>query len=440
MKSLRTIALSPRLAVVAIMLSVVVAFMPFSIQGRLSLVFLTLVALVVADIWLAVDPNQVTVSRQVPASVSLHSSAEMTWSIVHTSSRPLRVAISDELLPSLRVQQRQFDVVVSPSASTTVRSVFQPSRRGLLAWDKLGVRVYGPLLLAGRQRRMSYPVEIRVYPDFRSRRSAELRIKRSRVLDVGLRVTRAKGTGTEFDSLRDYTPDDQFRRIDWAATRRAGKPIVRDYRTEQNQTVVCMVDLGRSMAAHVDGTPQIEHAMDAVLALATVAGAAGDHVGLVAFDSRVRRLIIPSRTSSAPSVLARALFELQPSLDESDYFRAFAETMKRFRRRSYIMLFTDLSSAALTDNVVPALASMGRRHVVGIASPTDPELVGWSQRQPIDPGAAYLRAAACAELAQRRNVIEVVRRRGHLVVDADPGAFAGSVVDSYLSLKSQGRL
>jgi uncharacterized protein (DUF58 family) len=180
--------------------------------------------------------------------------------------------------------------------------------------------------------------------------------------------------------------------------------------------------------------------MDAILALATVAGAAGDHVGLVAFDSRVRRLIMPSRVSSAPSVMARALFELQPSLDESDYYRAFAETMQRFRRRAYVMLFTDLASASLTENVVPALASMSRRHVVGLASPTDPQLVEWSTRQPLDAGAAYLRAAASAELAQRNNVIQVVRRRGTIVVDAQPGAFAGSVVDSYLSLKSQGRL
>ena len=64
---------------------------------------------------------------------------------------------------------------------------------------------------------------LRVYPPFRSRDEAELRINRARILEVGLRSAQGRGGGTEFDQLREYSVDDEFRRIDWAATARAGK-------------------------------------------------------------------------------------------------------------------------------------------------------------------------------------------------------------------------
>src|SRR5206468_12792589 len=134
-------------------------------------------------------------------------------------------------------------------------------------------------------RRRSLPGVLRVYPPFRSRAEAELRIDRARILEVGLRSARGRGGGTEFDSLREYEVDDEFRRIDWAATARAGKAIVRTYRAERNQTVLLLLDAGRTMAGKVElpagvhvtdqgklpGVPRLDHAMDAVMMLTAVA-------------------------------------------------------------------------------------------------------------------------------------------------------------------------
>jgi uncharacterized protein (DUF58 family) len=437
---IKTVVLSPRLAVVVLLASGFVAVIPFSLRQRMSVVVVICVVLVIIDVVLAVDPNHVTIRRQLPSSVSLNATAPISWDVSHSSAHRQRIVISDEIMPSLSVKQRTFEIVVPAGSPTVVSSTMRPTRRGELKWDKVGVRVYGPLLLAGRQRRLAIDASLTVYPDFRSRREAELRIQRSRILEVGLRVTRAKGAGTEFDSLREYTPDDQFRRIDWSATQRVGKPIVREYRIEQNQTVICLLDLGRSMTARIGDTPRIEYAMDAILALSTVASAAGDHVGLVAFDSRVRRVVLPSRSKNSAIAMTRAMYQLQSSLDESDYDRAFAETLQRFRRRSYVVLFTDTGSASLSEFVIPALPALSKRHVVGIASPSDPEVLSWRRGTPLDPSAAFLRAAATAELAQRRLVADILRQRGTLVVDGSPESFAGQVVDSYLSLKGSNRL
>ena len=62
-----------------------------------------------------------------------------------------------------------------------------------------------------------------MHPPFRSKEDAELKIRRARILEVGMRSARGLGGGTEFEQLREYGPDDEFRRIDWTATARTGR-------------------------------------------------------------------------------------------------------------------------------------------------------------------------------------------------------------------------
>src|SRR5205823_10886743 len=161
----------------------------------------------------------------------------------------------------------RFRVVVPARGRISVSTMIRPLRRGRFEPVEMAVRVEGPLGLAARQRRRSQPGLMRVYPPFRSRKEAELRIDRNRIVEIGLRSAQGRGGGTEFEQLREYGVDDEFRRMDWAATARSQKAIVRTYRAERNQTVITMLDNGRIMAGRVDGVPRVEHAMDAVMML-----------------------------------------------------------------------------------------------------------------------------------------------------------------------------
>ena len=131
----------------------------------------------------------------------------------------------------------------------------RPRRRGRFEIGGLVVRVEGPLGIGARQRRLPVAGLLRVHPAFPSREEAELRITRARILEVGLRSAKGRGGGTEFDQLREYGVDDEVRRIDWAATARAGKAMVRTYRAERNQNVLLLLDNGRVMAGQVADVP-----------------------------------------------------------------------------------------------------------------------------------------------------------------------------------------
>jgi uncharacterized protein (DUF58 family) len=350
------------------------------------------------------------------------------------------VALADELAPSLRPGTRRAAGRVPPGGTLRAATTIRSARRGRFSPGHLVVRVEGPLGLAARQSALVVPGVLRVYPSFRSKDEAELRIRKAHILEVGLRSAQGLGGGTEFDQLRDYAVDDEFRRVDWGATARAGRPIVRTYRAERNQTVLVLLDNGRVMAGRVDGVPRVEHAVDAVMMLTAVSTGLGDRCGVVAFDREVRSAVPPGSGRGQLGRVVEALYDLEPVLAESDYAGAFTETLARFRRRTLLVVLTDLVAPAVEEWLVPALPLILREHVVVVASVRDPDVARWASGRAGDVSGVYRQAAAVAALESRRRTAARLRGLGATVVDEAPGALAPALADAYLRVKATGRL
>lgn len=392
------------------------------------------------DVFLAPAPSSVRVRREAPEVLPLGRSGTIRWRLHNPARWPTTVLLADELVPSLRAGSRRARLRIPAARRAVAETTIHPTRRGRFEVIDLAVRVHGPLGLGARQRTLAVPSVLRVYPQFRSRDEAELRIDKARILEVGLRSAKGRGGGTEFDQLREYSVDDEFRRIDWAATARAAKPIVRTYRAERNQTVISLLDSGRVMAGRVDDVPRLEHAMDAVMMLTTVATRLGDRAGLVAFDRAVRAVVPPAHTRDQLGRVTEAMYELEPQLQESDYRGAFVQTMARFRRRTMLVVFTDLVEQAVGEWLLPALPIIVRSHLVVVAAVTDPEVARWAAHRPADAEETYRKAAAVAALDERARTAGRLRSLGVTVVDDRPGAMAPRLADAYLRVKATGRL
>ncbi len=399
-----------------------------------------LLVLALVDWALAPAPASVGLRRDMNQVIALHVKGEIVWTVTNRSGRRQVVSFADQLAPSLRAGVRRAKVRVPAHGQAEVRTAYRPARRGRFTVEELQVRVEGPLGLAARQRTVRLRHVLRVYPPFRSRADAELRIERARVLEVGLRTAQGRGSGTEFDQLREYTVDDEFKKIDWAATARAGKAIVRTYRAERNQTVITLLDNGRVMAGRVADVPRVEHAMDAVMMLTHVSTRLGDRAGLVAFDAQVQRVVPPGHGRDQLGRVTEAMFELEPALAESDYRSAFAETLARFRRRAMLVVLTDLVEQAVEESLLPALPLIARNHLVVVGAVQDPDVVRWARSAPEDASGAFRKAAAVQALEQRRRAVARLRGLGATVVDAPPGDLAPRLADAYLKVKATGRL
>ena len=280
----------------------------------------------------------------------------------------------------------------------------------------------------------------KVYPALPGRSEVELRLERARLLQGGRRSSRLRGGGTDFDSLRDYHPDDEFRRINWNATARAAKPITNLYREERDQQIVLLLDAGRTMAGTVAGLSRFEHALDAAIALAELAARSGDHVGVMAFASRVEAMLSPRGGRDQPRRALDLLFDQQPSLDPTDYRGAFATLLSRHRRRSLLVLFTELTEESVMQPLFDALPVLLPRHLLMIGSIVDPEVLALRSALPGSYEDAYLAAAAAQSFSARNHASAHLRSLGVSVEDREPGRLAGALADRYLQIKDAARL
>ncbi len=446
-----------RLAAAAAVASLLVLVSPVRPLAVLLVLNGVLLAVAALDWARAPRPDVLEVERELPGVVGLDSPAEVVWTVRSPLRRSVRVRLADELAPSLRPSTRRVALRIPPGGRARSRATIRPSRRGRYVPADVTLRVEGPWGLAARQARRVLPGTLKVFPPFRSRDEAELRIDRARILEVGLRSARGRGGGTEFEALREYGVDDEFRRIDWAATARSGKAIVRTYRAERNQTVLLLLDTGRVMAGVVETAtraeaapveavvripapvPRLDHAMDAVMMLTAVSTRLGDRAGFVAFADEVRGVVPPGGRGQLARV-TEAMYDLKPLLVESDYRQAFVETLTRFRRRSLLVVLTELTPAAVRETLLPALPLVVRDHIVLVAGVRDPAVERWATSAPTEAGNAYRKAAAVAALADRRRVVSNLRGLGATVIDAVPGRLAPELADAYLRVKATGRL
>ncbi|MEH1097744.1 DUF58 domain-containing protein [Micromonospora sp. CPCC 205561] len=401
--------------------------------------------LVLLDRALAVPPGALTAAREGARAVRLGGTATVALLLHNPSARTLRARVRDAWVPSAGARPDVPPsrlVRVEPGATVALPSRLTPQRRGDRPAVALTVRSFGPLGLGFRQRSgrpATPPWTLRVLPRFDSRRHLPEKLSRLRVID-GTQVSRGRGQGTEFDTLREYVVGDDVRSIDWRASARRADVLVRTWRPERDRRLLCVLDTGRTSAVRVGDEPRLDTAIDAALLLTALAARAGDRVDLLAADTAVRATVTGG---SGPALLSRvvhALAPLQPALAETDFDLIAGELLRRQRQRSLVVLFTALEAGALGEGLLPVLPRLAARHRVVLAATHDPVLTALTTATPQHPRDAYAAAAAWRALAERDRVRAALGRHGVTVVDAPAGRLAPALADTYLRLKSLGAL
>ncbi len=118
----------------------------------------------------------------------------------------------------------------------------------------------------------------------------------------------------------------------------------------------------------------------------------------------------------------------------------FGVAVAQHRRRSLLVLLTELSSEALAETLVPALPLLLARHLVLVGSVQDPEVEEWRTTVPTEVDQAYRAAGAVTVRRARDRTADLLRQMGAVVVDEPPGKLAARLADAYLDVKATGRL
>lgn len=354
--------------------------------------------------------------------------------------QPLSLAVRDEPPDEYDASERILQGELRPGETLSLRYTVTPHARGDYAFGNATLRWPGPLGLVVRQRTFPLAAPVKVYPNLMEVRKYDLLARTGRLAEIGLRRARVFGRGTEFERLRDYTPDDEFRQISWKATARRGKPIAIEYQTERSQTIISLLDAGRLMRAPIGPLAKLDYAINTTLLLGYVAGLRGDYVGNLVFADEVMSYLTPKTGRVQFQRLLETLYNVQSQPTIPDYARAVAYLKARRPKRSLVVLFTDLSSSSNLDELVAAMASLRPQHLPMVVTMNDPGVLAMAQQPAASSAAIYERTVAGELLVERRLVLDKLEQRGVLTLDVPASQLTTAVINRYLALKGRGLL
>lgn len=375
-------------------------------------------------------------TRSVRRIWSVGRTERLTLLVENGSRRALRLRVHQTLFEGATAEGLPVPLRVGPGGVAEVIYRAQAARRGRYRLGPQHIRALSPWGLWERQIDVPGGEEIQVWPDVHALREYDL-LARTNRQGLMLQTVKRPGSESEFDRLRPWQRGDEYRLVDWKATARASartrEPVVRQMRQATDQDIVFLLDCGRGMSAEWKGRPALDDALNALLLLAHVAARQGDKAGLIAFDHGIRAWQPPVGGSDASRKLVQAVCDLHPTLEEPDYAEAFALLRSRVRRRSLVVLFSNLVDEA-TAQLLQRLLVGAKPHLICWVCLRDPGVEamveGWGEDE-------WERGAAAEILVWRRRVLDQAAARGVMVLDCAPAEFTPGLLDAYLEIKAR---
>ncbi len=396
-----------------------------------------LLVLAIADLVTLPGQESVTITREMGGTASLQKKHRVVLRVVNNRESGVALEIKDGMPLDLNADPAEFEIFSPGRTRQSLEYHLNPTRRGLFNISKIFVRMSSALKLWRRY--VDVPAEsvLQVYPNMKQLAEYEVLARSNRLSLLGVRRTRRIGQDNEFERLRDYTDDDNFRAIDWRATSRRRKLTVKDYQSSQSQNLIFLIDCGRMMTNESSGISLLDHALNSMLMLSYIALARGDSVGMIAFSESIHGYVPPKGGTGQMNRLLHASFDRFPKLVESRYDQAFLYLNRQCRKRSLVVFISNLIDEVNANQVRQYMTNMVGKHLPLGVLLRDHRLfdaVDASAPQ----GEALFRAAAAANiLTWRHHVLADLSRAGVLSVDVFPEEMTAPLINQYLEIKAR---
>jgi len=383
------------------------------------------------------DSQALRLERQLDPVLSVRVQNKVLLRISNEGPETVKGLLRDEPPARFSVSRKEFPIVLRPGGFADLSYLVTPFERGDTFFQGTFLRIRCPLGLVERQIKLDTEQAVRVYPNVLAMREFDFLNQKGKLQDIGIRRSRLRGLGSEFESLREYAVGDDFRKVDWKATARRGKLIVRQYEQERNQPVILCIDIGRRMLSEINGVTKLDYVLDSLLMLAQAVYLANDFVGLLVYSDIVKRYIPPRKGRNQLGFLIEAIHDLVAEPVESDPAGAFSFLASRWKRRSLVVSFTDVEDAAQAKELSAAFGPMARRHLTLLARVADPRLGELVQAKIKTPDDLYQKASALLFTSDRREATIPLTVAGLHNLEAEPQDLAAALVSFYFEVKEK---
>jgi uncharacterized protein (DUF58 family) len=371
---------------------------------------------------------------EAPERVRRKALGTVALRLMHSGPSPFYAEIWDSYPQTFRMVEGSPHLVTwwAPGDAVTLVYAFRPYRRGAYSVGPTVIVAHDAFGFAFRRTYLSTNYDLTVVPSVPPVSMGNFGL-RLRTKFLGTTALRKRGYGTEFRSLRDYAPSDDFRTIAWKRST-MGRTYVKEFEQEMRQDFMVLMDVSTRMGVGRLGEDALDLAVDAATVMANYVMKREDRLGLLAYGRKEVSYLEPDRGMVNVSKMLQAMASLNTSESAFDLAGALNIITKRMRDRTHVFAFTNVTQP--TRQLMDAYAKFAAHgHKLYIFSP---ENFAMYPPYPDESGQKIVALAQNVDSGHTMNAIRGVRSMGIAVIPYDRRGAVGKVISLYSTLRAWG--
>lgn len=378
------------------------------------------------------------ISRWGNNHLSIYEKEEIAFMVYYKGYKKTRVEMKDEIPDfHFKTDKKVIKAELLPHSKTKLTYLVTPTKRGAFLFGKLHVRYEGNWKLCKKAFIVDLSLEYKVYPNMKNLRKYRMTGLNNHQWKQGQKHLKMLGKGTSFESLREYVPGDEYRKINWKATARGDKPIINQYEPEKDQHVYFFIDTGRPMSYSIRGYNKLDIVVNTALILSDVVNQNGDLSGLLLFNTEVDNMIAPGKGIEHRNKILETLYHIQHTNYTSNYEEAFYYFKRRERHRSIIFFFTDFDSFEEAEMMLKVLSVITRNNLVVIALMKDEQVEQIASSDIKSELDLYNKGVALELMDERKKIIRLLNQKGVFCLESTPEKMELATVNKYIQIKNK---
>lgn len=411
-------------------------FLP-EVRPFLLIAFFGLIGGITLELLLAPGKDFFKIVRKIAPKLSLGDANEVLLTVQNLSFKSARIQVTENAPKDFQLRHLTREFKLAPEEIGRIKYEITPVERGAYSFTHVSVRVFGKLFLTHQTYHIEVPDLVKVYPSYLQIKKYQLHTRRMNIELQGKKKQKRYGEGREFESLRKYTPDDEYRKINWKATARRGIPIVSQYQIERNQNVILLVDAGRMMRTLAGPMSKLDYAVNTALMMSFICIHKEDNVGLLIFNKGIQTYLPPRRGKAQLNAINEALYNLEIDFSEPNYQEAFNYIKRKVSRRSLIMLITDIIDERASSVLIREFTRLYPKHLPLAVTLKDNHLeakalsVPQTNREMAELGVAQML------VEERTKALRTLQLNGVLTLDTKAEDLTVNAINRYLEIKAK---
>jgi uncharacterized protein (DUF58 family) len=398
----------------------------------------TLLGLIAVDfLILFANRDGIKGSRHTTARLSNGDENPIQLRLENSYFFPVNLIVIDEIPAQFQVRDFEKKCRIAGGRSIELNYLLKPVVRGEYYFGHINAHVSSPLGLIRRRYKLGEQSMLPVYPSFIQMRKYELLAISNRLLHAGIKKIRKIGNTTEFDHIKEYTPGDDIRTINWKAVARRGKLMVNRYQDEKAQPVYSIIDMGRAMRMPFEEMALLDYAVNSSLVISNIAYLKSDKPGLITFSDKVHSYIPAERRGSQMYRIMETLYNQKTNFLESGFEHLYAHIKANITHRSLLLLFTNFETLSGLRRQMKHLRSIAKNHLLVVIFFENTELHELIQKDAANTQEIYFKTIAEKFELEKKLITKELGAYGIQSIYTAPENLSINTINKYLELKAR---